>query len=177
MPTDSLTFHHFSRLAGIIGKRIVAHIVEEAVLSFSSGFISNVTDSGFSAALKGSLLNVGPFDALIEFPQGVEIIWEGSHIANIALPPICSSGGGIGVPDLITTGVLSIVDQNRFADFATYILLNPSFTWTITTNNLRVSALDTIFDNVTLTKNVSFSGKSSFLLDPLIFLVVEIDVL
>ena len=76
------------------------------------------------------------FDASIEFPSPVEVIWEGSHIADISLPPICAAGGQ-GVPDLATTGILTIADLASFTDFATYILLNPAFTWTITTDKLR----------------------------------------
>lgn len=83
----------------------------------------------------------------------------GSYIADIALPPICSAGG-TSVPDLETTGILTIVDLARFTDYATYILANPSFEWTITTDKLRVTALGTIFDNVTLTKQISFKGVS-----------------
>lgn len=97
------------------------------------------------------------FDALIEFPFGLKVIFLGEYIADIALPPICSSGGS-AVPNLQTTGILTIVDQAKFTAFASYILLNPSFTWTVTTEQLRVSALGTIFDNVTLSKNVTFQA-------------------
>lgn len=134
-------------LVGLIGKSIVANIVAQAELKFSSGFVNNVTDSGFTVALRGSLLNVGPFDALIEFPYGLNVIWQGKEIANIALPPICNAGNNIGVPALETSAVLTITDYNRFVDFGAYILLNPSFEWTVTTNKLRVIALGTIFDN------------------------------
>lgn len=116
-----------------------------------------MTDNGFTVALKGSLLNAGPFDASIEFPHGLDVIFAGNKIASLALPPICTSGGA-GVPDLETTAILTISDQGRFTDFATYILLQPSFTWTVTTDRLRVKALGTIFDNVVLSKNVSFSA-------------------
>ncbi|KAL8278093.1 hypothetical protein RQP46_009553 [Phenoliferia psychrophenolica] len=110
-------------------------IVDVAELSFSGGLVNNVTDHGFTVALQGSLLNAG----------------------HIALPPICSAGGQ-GVPVLETTGILTIADLGKFTNFATSILLGPSFTWTITTSKLRVFALGTIFDNVTLTKNVTFSA-------------------
>lgn len=123
-------------LTGILGPPLVAHIVDGSVLAFSSGLVTQVTDKGFTATLKGSLLNAGPFDALIEFPQGVQVIWQGSHIADIALPPICSSGG-VGVPNLETTGVLTISDLKRFTDFATYILLNPGFVWTVSSPSGR----------------------------------------
>lgn len=104
--------------------------MDGSALAFASGEITQVTDTGFTVALKGSLLNAGPFDALIEFPGGVTVIWQGSKIATIALPAICSSANS-GVPALVTTGVLTITDLSRFTDFATYILHNPGFTWTV----------------------------------------------
>lgn len=142
-------------LTTILGPPIVQNIVTGAGLSFSRGNVYNVTDNGFTASLVGSLTNAGPFDALISFPGPVNVIWQGSHIADLTLPPICSAGG-IGVPDLETTAILQIVDLGRFTDFATYILLNPSFTWTIFTNQLRVAALNTFFDDVVLQKDISF---------------------
>lgn len=51
------------------------------------------------------------------------------------------------MPQLETVGVLSITDQDRFADFAAFILLEPEFEWVVTTKRLRVFALGTIFDN------------------------------
>ncbi|SCV70806.1 BQ2448_3568 [Microbotryum intermedium] len=144
-------------LTGILGAPIVANIVAQAELAFSSGEVDNITDNGFSVALKGSLTNAGPFDALISFPEGVQVIFQGNYIADIALPDICSPGT-TNVPALETTGVLTIRDLNKFTDFATYLLLNPKFTWTIMTKKLRVYALQTIFDNVTLTKDITFSA-------------------
>ena len=35
---------------------------------------------------------------------------------------------------------------------------NPSFTWEISTTRLRVTALGTIFDNVSLTKNITLKA-------------------
>lgn len=84
--------------------------------------------------------------------------WQGKHIANIALPPICSTGS-VGVPKLETASLLTIANLADFTDFATYILLNPDFTWIISTPSLRVEALGTIFDNVLLTKTISFKGR------------------
>lgn len=46
----------------------------------------------------------------------------------------------------------------RFTDFATFLLHNPSFEWTIHTDKLRVTALGTIFDNVSLSKSISFKA-------------------
>jgi hypothetical protein len=46
----------------------------------------------------------------------------------------------------------------RFTSFATFLLHNPNFEWTISTPKLRLNALGTIFDNVSLTKQVSFKA-------------------
>lgn len=45
----------------------------------------------------------------------------------------------------------------RFTSFATYLLHNPSFNWTIT-STVRVTALNIIFDGVELTKDISFKA-------------------
>lgn len=111
-------------LTGILGKTIVSHIVDGTALTFTTGQVTDLTNSGFKVALTGSLLNAGPFDALIEFPQGVQVIYKGNHIADLALPSICSSGGS-GVPNLQTTATLTITDKGRFTGFATDLLLNP----------------------------------------------------
>ncbi|GAA5897781.1 hypothetical protein JCM8208_000260 [Rhodotorula glutinis] len=144
-------------LTGLLGRTIVARIVDQVQLTFSGGFVSDITDAGFKVALKGSLTDAGPFDALIEFPDGVDVYFMNAKIAVIDLPPICSPGGQ-GVPDYETTGTLTITDLGAFTNFASYLLNNPSFTWVITTNTLRVSALQTIFSNVTLTKNITFDA-------------------
>src|ERR1700733_417744 len=46
----------------------------------------------------------------------------------------------------------------RFTSFATFLLHNPSFEWTISTPNLQVTALGTIFNNVSLSKQVTFQA-------------------
>lgn len=53
-------------LTGLLGRTIVSHIVDQAELTFSGGNVTDITDNGFKVALTGSLLNAGPFDALIE---------------------------------------------------------------------------------------------------------------
>lgn len=69
------------------------------------------------------------------------MIWQGNEIATVALPPLwcaprrsfaCgadpflhSSQGDVGIPNLVTTAVLTITDQTQFTAFATFILLNP----------------------------------------------------
>jgi Protein of unknown function (DUF3712) len=46
----------------------------------------------------------------------------------------------------------------RFTTFATFLLHNPSFTWTIHTKKLRVTALGIVFSGVYLSKDVTFAA-------------------
>lgn len=46
----------------------------------------------------------------------------------------------------------------RFTTFTEYILSNPSFEWIVSTTALRVTALGTAFDNVNLSKNLTFKA-------------------
>jgi hypothetical protein len=46
----------------------------------------------------------------------------------------------------------------RFTQFAIFLLHNPDFEWTISTDKLRLTALGVIFDNVSLSKQVSFQA-------------------
>ncbi|KAI0049858.1 hypothetical protein FA95DRAFT_1604022 [Auriscalpium vulgare] len=144
-------------LIGAVAPPILQTLVSGSELTFTSANITNISDDGFDLALKGSLTNIGPLDALITFVEPVTVTWQGHNIAQISLPPICGAAND-GVPDLSTNGHLTITDQDQFTAFATYLLHNPSFTWTISTNKLRVTALGTIFDGVSLTKDVSFKA-------------------
>ncbi|KZP24091.1 hypothetical protein FIBSPDRAFT_951400 [Athelia psychrophila] len=125
-----------------------------ADLVFTGANITNLTDTGFSLALAGSLTNIGPLDAKITFSEPVIVNWEGTDIANIALPPVCAAAN-TGVPTYNPDGQLTILDLDAFTTFTSYLLHAESFTWTIHTDKLTVEALGTVFNNVNLSKNVT----------------------
>ncbi|KZV76329.1 hypothetical protein PENSPDRAFT_747787 [Peniophora sp. CONT] len=144
-------------LIGAVAPPIVQTLVDGANLTFNSANISNIADDGFSLALEGALTNIGPLDALISFPKPVTVVWQGASIAEIAIPDICAAAES-GVPDLITSGQLTITDQDGFTTFSSFLLHNEAFTWTIETDALRVTALGTVFDNVKLSKDITLKA-------------------
>ena len=144
-------------LIGPVGAPIVQNIVDGAQLSFSMGNLTKVTNDGFDVALHGQLLNAGPFDAQLEFPGGVNVNWQGNDIAKLYLPPVCSAANE-GVPNYNTKGHLKITDKGKFTSFATYLLHNPSFTWTVHSDHLRVRALNIVFNDVKISKKLTFKG-------------------
>ncbi|KAI6121372.1 hypothetical protein F5141DRAFT_1186618 [Pisolithus sp. B1] len=122
-------------LIGVVAAPIARELVNNASLSFSEANITNISNDGFDL-------------------NECSVTWQGYDIATISLPPVCAAAN-TGVPDYQTSGKLTITDQARFTAYATYILHNPSFEWTISTSQLRVTALGTIFDDVSLTKTIS----------------------
>ncbi|KAI0370690.1 hypothetical protein BV20DRAFT_966193 [Pilatotrama ljubarskyi] len=144
-------------LIGVVAPPIVQHLVDQANLTFNAANITNISDDGFDLSLKGALTGTGPLDAEITFVEPVTVTWEGHNIASIALPPVCA-GANAGVPDYETNARLTITDSEKFTEFATFLLHNPSFDWTISTDKLRVTALGTNFDGVSLTKTISFKA-------------------
>ncbi|KAL1943642.1 hypothetical protein VTO73DRAFT_4087 [Trametes versicolor] len=144
-------------LIGVVAPPIVQSLVDQANLTFDAANITNLSDGGFDLSLKGALTGTGPLDAEITFVDPVTVTWNGNDIASIALPPVCA-GAIAGVPNYETNARLTITDSDKFTDFATFLLHNPSFEWTIHTDKLRVTALGTIFDNVSLSKSISFKA-------------------
>ncbi|KAH7875192.1 uncharacterized protein C8R40DRAFT_1170817 [Lentinula edodes] len=173
---DAITDSTALYLIGAVAGPVAQQFVDNAELSFNQANISDISDEGFSLTLKGSLTNTGPLDASITFTEPLEVTWEGRQIATISLPPsmgcavssllrltdfprsqVCAAAN-VGVPDYETDATLSITDLDQFTTFATFLLHNPSFSWTISSSKVQLVALGTIFDNVSLTKNVSFNA-------------------
>ncbi|KAF8840051.1 hypothetical protein BDN67DRAFT_1054007 [Paxillus ammoniavirescens] len=144
-------------LIGAVAAPIAQDLVTGANLAFSEANITNISNDGFDLTLQGSLTNVGPLDAMIEFLEPVTVTWQGNDIATISLPPVCAAAN-TGVPNYQAQGKLAITNQDQFTSFATYLLHNPSFEWTISTSKLRLTALGTIFDNVSLTKTITLKA-------------------
>ncbi|KAI0321180.1 hypothetical protein OF83DRAFT_1280620 [Amylostereum chailletii] len=144
-------------LIGAVAPPIVQTLVTGSNLTFNAANITNISNTGFDLALEGSLTNIGPLDAAISFVEPVTVTWQGHDIAQIELPDLCAAAT-TGIPNLQTNAHLTITDNDQFTSFATFLLHQPEFTWTISTDKLRVTALGTIFDGVSLTKDVSFKA-------------------
>ncbi|KAF5351977.1 hypothetical protein D9756_007389 [Leucocoprinus leucothites] len=144
-------------LIGAVAGPVAQHLVDGSVLAFSEAQITNISNDGFDLSLKGSLTNVGPLDALIEFTEPLTVTWQGKQIAAISLPSICAAAND-GVPNYQAQGHLTITHQDDFTSFAEFLLHNEEFEWTISTDKLRLRALGTIFDGVVLEKSVSFKA-------------------
>lgn len=96
-------------LIGAVAPPIVQTLVDGAVLKFTQANITNLSDGGFDLSLVGSLTNIGPLDAKINFMEPVVVSWQGQNIATISLPPVCASAN-TGVPVYTTQGTLAITD-------------------------------------------------------------------
>ncbi|KAL1718757.1 hypothetical protein EV715DRAFT_290908 [Schizophyllum commune] len=144
-------------LIGAVAAPIAQHLVDGANVSFTEANITNISNDGFDLALLGSLTNIGPLDAQITFTEPLTITWNDNKIAEIDVPDVCA-GADEGVPNWDTSATLHITDQGAFTDFTKYILHNEDFTWTLSTDKLRVEALDTIFDGISMSKDITLKA-------------------
>lgn len=144
-------------LIGAVAGPVAQHLVDGSTLLFTEANITNISDGGFDLSLAGALTGIGPLDALITFTEALNVSWKGQKIAQITLPPICAAAN-TGVPNYRTNAKLAITDLSAFTSFTTFLLQSQSFDWTISTPKLRVTALGTVFDNVSLSKVVTFKA-------------------
>lgn len=78
-------------LLPVLAQPIVQKIVDGSILSVDTVLISNPSNAAFTAGLTGSLRNAGPFNAVVSFPQGLTVAWNGRPLGQIAMPDVCAS--------------------------------------------------------------------------------------
>lgn len=144
-------------LVGPAGAPLIQLIVNNSVLVVTEANATSLTNAGFTADLAGFLRTDAPADALIEFVDPVLINFMGTDIAEITLPPLCSSPPD-GIPNLQARGQLTIINEGAFEDFAYYILTEPNFQWFLHSNTVRVRALGIAFSNVVLEKTIQLDA-------------------
>lgn len=144
-------------LVGPAGAPLIQLVVNQSVLVVTQANATKLTNQGFAASLLGFLHTDAPADALIEFVDPVIINFMGNDIAEVALPPLCSSPPD-GIPVLMTPGQLTILNEDLFADFTYYLLTEPNFSWFLHSNTVRVRALGIAFSNVILEKTITLDA-------------------
>lgn len=83
----------------------------------------------FGTGLTGSITNAGPFDAIITFPQGLSVSWNGGILGQIAMPNV-SLVGDVGAA-LNLQAAFSVADVGLLTSFTGYLLNTDSFTWQV----------------------------------------------
>jgi hypothetical protein len=144
-------------LLGPAGAPLIQLIVNQSTLTVTQANATSLTNEGFFTSLAGSLMTDAPADAYIEFPEPIRIGYNGRDIAEISLPPICSSPPD-GVPNLRSQGQLTILDEPAFTEFADYILNNAQFQWRLYSNRVLVRALGIRYQNVILDKTITLDA-------------------
>ncbi|TPX34719.1 hypothetical protein SmJEL517_g02693 [Synchytrium microbalum] len=100
----------------VIIPSIFQNIVNGASIRFDGAGIANATTKSFVLAANLTVLNTGPFDALISFGSNpVQISFSGQRIFDVILPDISAKGGSgqASIKQLVL-----IVNGTAFAAFA-----------------------------------------------------------
>ncbi|KEI38214.1 uncharacterized protein L969DRAFT_517877 [Mixia osmundae IAM 14324] len=153
-------------LLPVLALPIVQKIVDGAVLAVDTVTITNPMLNSFGTGLTGSITQSGPFDAVISFPQGLTVAWNGAPLGQIAMPDV-SLVGDVGAT-LNLQAAFSVADVGHLTDFTSYLLTEKSFTWEIFGQNLDITALGISVPGVSISKTVVLAGMDSFIGDVLI---------
>jgi hypothetical protein len=81
---DNLVGQFYSR----VGKPIIDIIIANVNLEINSIDIIDFSSEQAPLIIQAQLSNFGPFDAIINFPKGIDIFFESSHAGIIVLPSI-----------------------------------------------------------------------------------------
>jgi hypothetical protein len=146
-------------LLPILAKPIVQKVVDASILGIDTVLITDPTENSFKTQLAGSISNAGPFDANISFPDGLIISWSGKPLGTIQMPDVevvGDSGAKIN-----NQNTFQVADVDHLTNFTKALLTTESFNWTVTGNNLRVTALGITVSNISLgSKVVTLKGSN-----------------
>jgi hypothetical protein len=144
----------------ILAQPIVQRIVDGSVLGIETVLITDPAATSFGTTLSGSIVNAGPFDAVISFGAGLTIAWNGAPLGTIKMPDI-NVTGDVGASFNVVSD-FSIADVGHLANFTSVLLTSESFEWDITGENLTVSAIGIAVSDVSLAKKtVTLKGMNN----------------
>ncbi|KAF9484474.1 hypothetical protein BDN70DRAFT_872495 [Pholiota conissans] len=136
----------------VLASPIVQKVVGGAALGLDSVLIINPEQNSFRAALKGSVTNAGPFDAIISFPAGLTISWQGKPIGQVSMSDIKVTGDVGGTID--SEAIFQVADLAHLTDFTKTLLTTESFDWEISGENLTVNALGISVPGISFTPRI-----------------------
>ncbi|KAI8804175.1 hypothetical protein BJ742DRAFT_742327 [Cladochytrium replicatum] len=144
----------------VIIPKIIQGIVDASAISFTSASLSNVTVTSFRLSGNGTISNSGSIPATITTENPIILSWNGKNLGSLpGLPPISAGQGGDVA--LSINDIVSVSNEDNFANFAAYLLNNKNFTWTLTTS-VTVTALGIPFKGISLNKTVTLNAANQF---------------
>ncbi|CAO3592056.1 unnamed protein product [Absidia cylindrospora] len=147
-------------LIPIVGKPIVQHIVNGALLGFETLVLSDPTDKSARVQMKGSITKTGPMAATIAFPAPLTVKWQGKNIGTATMPTLKATAGQGASFDVPSDFI--ITDQDAMQAFAAYMINNQDFVWDISSANVSVTALGFTFTGINMEKSVTLKGCNGF---------------
>ncbi|CAG8470506.1 8851_t:CDS:2 [Diversispora eburnea] len=148
------------KLIPILSRPIVQTLVDASIMSFDKILIQKPTEDSFVAVITGQISNTGPLPATISFPNGANLLSDKTVLGTMSLPPITAQDNKAVLSNVQST--FKILNKGALTTFTTNVLLSNSGLWTISADNLTVSALKIDVPGITLQKVVEVKGSNGF---------------
>lgn len=142
-----------------VGKPIIDIIIANVNLDIISIDVINFSNDQVLLTVQAQLSNIGPFDATVSFPKGVEIFFEGALAGIVALPNITITPESTKLNFQTTFAVAS---ESVMEEMVEAIIIKPSIEWLIKTDLLHIEAFGAQLTADFLKKVTQVSTFNSF---------------
>lgn len=145
---------------------IVQLVVNRTTLNIEVAQISSPQNNSFGLALNGFVAHTGIISATIDFTEAISVTWLNEQGTEVPI-------GTMTLPDTLHTHskraglnqstTFHITDSDNFAKFAQAMITQPTFTWGLSSSNLRVQAAKfPVSHGIKFNKQVILQGFNSF---------------
>ncbi|RHZ76001.1 hypothetical protein Glove_208g184 [Diversispora epigaea] len=148
------------KLIPILSRPIVQTLVDASEMSFEKILIQKPTEESFVTVITGQITNTGPLPATISFPNGANLLSDKTVLGTMSLPPITAQDNKAVLNNVQST--FKILDKDALTAFTINVLLSDSDLWTISADNITVSALKIDISGITLKKVIEVKGSKGF---------------
>ncbi|KAJ3253974.1 hypothetical protein HDU77_004309 [Chytriomyces hyalinus] len=148
-------------------KDIAQKSVSDAVLTLSSTSLDQIQASSFHLVGTGTASNAGTMDAVLSFPDPVQVYWTSRPggasnllLGSMRLSPVTVGGESPKSGPISLDTVFSIVNSDDMAQFATYMMQGSSFSWSVV-GIATAEAFGISFPGLKLEKTITLVGFNS----------------
>ncbi|CAG8537235.1 25963_t:CDS:2 [Dentiscutata erythropus] len=144
-------------LMDVLARPVAQANIDKSVITMTSSFITDEYAKNFSTHTVGKIANAGTLQSSITYPSGLALSFNNKTLGSLTMPPTNITGNSSEVP-LISDSRFSITDPTSFLTFSAEVLLLPQIKFSISADDLTVSALGKSIPNLKMNKELTIDG-------------------
>ncbi|CAH1760642.1 14912_t:CDS:2 [Entrophospora sp. SA101] len=131
-------------------------LTDESVITLDTAIITHITASSFNVKMAGEIAKTGPFAATLNYPDGVDVLYDGGVIGNTKMTPISVQPNVTAKID--QDAFFAVKDINGLAKFTGDLLKQPSVSWELKTDTMVIEVGKVPIAGIPFDKQVPLIG-------------------